>query len=663
MVMPVFVFLDKGAIWRRRGKIQQVGDTPDLEKRQSPWFKNMASFIKKNWLPVLTALSGIEGFFCWLWFFLTPSSEKNALWMGLSMQHLVVDLGMIFILTLLVIRIMRWQLAPVSIMENQNKALAAFGKPFFRRYFLVMNGLVFFILGLILLTNGLNWENLPPTLLAVSRKLIPIECWFWLLSLQGILLLVWMTHHENFCAMDKSEWFFSIVITLVIFACLIQCFSLVFHIAWPFLYDQFVWPYLNTRYTPGHYLLLLLLFLSGAAYLYFTGKGKKIHPAWLAGWLVLLYVSQLAIAARPSDGWPPGLTRYQESPISHVLYSACRENPGIPQTLAGYDSTFKDDFWLGTKPPGYLIFYTLIRDGLGIFFNPDACTDWLPRVVVYLFPLFTLFTLWPLAKIGRSVFGQQDFSAGLLFFSLPNILYFTYIADQSLYPLLFTLTVFLAVKTFESDNRLPALLLGILLYIDVFISFSLIPILGFTGLWFLANAVINPTIKKRQVIEKGLWLAGGFLTVYLLFAWLGHYSPLDRYQAAFAHHQNIKNFSWQFGDYLSVIFLNNFEFVFWCGLPVIGAACAEIYTLVRSWPARKGSPAVLLAVCFLGTYIVLNLFGQTRGEVARLWMFLTPLWALFAWQKVKTWLVAMKTGLLFLQFLIVFSIFQGFYQI
>jgi hypothetical protein len=43
----------------------------------------------------------------------------------------------------------------------------------------------------------------------------------------------------------------------------------------------------------------------------------------------------------------------------------------------------------------------------------------------------------------------------------------------------------------------------------------------------------------------------------------------------------------------------------------------------------------VLALGFIATYVGLNVFGQTRGEVGRLWLFMVPVLVLLACDEVK----------------------------
>ena len=80
---------------------------------------------------------------------------------------------------------------------------------------------------------------------------------------------------------------------------------------------------------------------------------------------------------------------------------------------------------------------------------------------------------------------------------------------------------------------------------------------------------------------------------------------------------------------------------------------------------RVKALTILLAV-FLVLYLVLNVAGQTRSEVGRLWLFLVPLIMVFITPVIKDIFTSTKRGVYFiiaLQFISTFIMFiyQDFY--
>ena len=71
--------------------------------------------------------------------------------------------------------------------------------------------------------------------------------------------------------------------------------------------------------------------------------------------------------------------------------------------------------------------------------------------------------------------------------------------------------------------------------------------------------------------------------------------------------------------------LNNSEVVHWFGVPVVFLFLVQAGKSALALLKRGHSEKDILVVAVLLTYIGLNVFGQTRGEVGRLWIFFLPL--------------------------------------
>jgi len=109
------------------------------------------------------------------------------------------------------------------------------------------------------------------------------------------------------------------------------------------------------------------------------------------------------------------------------------------------------------------------------------------------------------------------------------------------------------------------------------------------------------------------WIAGKEL--------LG-YDPVARYTAAMDLHRTIKRFQPDLSSLRKYAFLNSVEFIMAAGAPLLLLfllSCGpSLYRMLR------GSSSNLDAFSFalFLSIAVLYLVGQTRGEVARLWLFL-----------------------------------------
>ena len=78
------------------------------------------------------------------------------------------------------------------------------------------------------------------------------------------------------------------------------------------------------------------------------------------------------------------------------------------------------------------------------------------------------------------------------------------------------------------------------------------------------------------------------------------------------HHAQWKGFPWTWGNWWIATRVNVVEFVLWMG-PLMPLLLKQI---------RRGKDMFIFALLFLG----LLFFGKAAGEVARLWMFLMPVY-------------------------------------
>jgi hypothetical protein len=116
-------------------------------------------------------------------------------------------------------------------------------------------------------------------------------------------------------------------------------------------------------------------------------------------------------------------------------------------------------------------------------------------------------------------------------------------------------------------------------------------------------------------------ICGGALAWIVGQALFG-YDPVARYSAAMQLHRAIKGVQTDFPSLRQYALLNSVEFIMAGGAPLIllfllssGLALRRI---LRGLASRR--EAFVCAV--LGAILVLYLAGQTKGEVARLWLYL-----------------------------------------
>ena len=291
------------------------------------------------------------------------------------------------------------------------------------------------------------------------------------------------------------------------------------------------------------------------------------------------------------------------------------------------------------------------------------CQQSLPVAILFIFPLLAVLTLLPLYKLSEVLYKGNSAYVCVLFFTLPSIIFFTLIADQAWYPLLFISSVWLTVETTRRSNFLMAALLGISLYLEIFISFSLLPAAGFTVVWILVNWLVGSKQNRGRLFKQALLILLGFTGIYFLFRVFGGYDPWLRYQNAFINHRENKNFGGGVGEVFSFTFLNNLEFFYFIGFPPGILFLLSVAGGVRNFFRRTFTLPVLFSVSAGAVFVLLNVIGQTRGETARLWLFITPLIALVAGERLLRLPNWAQDAFVIVQLITVVFMFQFYYTL
>lgn len=301
-----------------------------------------------------------------------------------------------------------------------------------------------------------------------------------------------------------------------------------------------------------------------------------------------------------------------------------------------YEERYGKDGFLATKPPGALslfIFFDKIARISNPLDNLEQRYQNLTTFASYAFPLLSLLIVVPLYLLSKE-FSKADVAliAPLIMILTPNFILMHLQLDQFIYPLLFVIGILLTWKSVSNQSPTTAFISGIWMYLSIFISFSLLPLITMGLLIILMSFFIEK--DKRHSIIKNISVlistCAGFLFSIVIFYLALGYDPIIRYQNAIAHHRTGKLFQPGLGQISIAIAQNNLEFLFWIGAPLFLLTISRFIRSGKQIIRGKGTNFDILSISFLITLIALNLFGQTRGEVGRIWLFLVPMFALLA---------------------------------
>jgi hypothetical protein len=437
------------------------------------------------------------------------------------------------------------------------------------------------------------------------------------------------TGAQKYTALNKA------MLAALLLGTAVYSYVLVFHYDWLQSIPGWFFYRKEDLSGPYQYAYLLLMFAFSLLVIFIVFKLRNRFLLSVTLSMMLLFSLQIGYGFVQGDGFESIRVKYAKAAVSEELQTVCQARESLLESVRDYDALHGDDFWMGTKPPGFFSFYALLKAGMGIFrpavlADSQACFITLTKNFAYFLPFFATLLLVPLYFVQKQLTSRLfPYLSALIYISVPSVIMMTLLPDQFLFPLLFTLYLLLLTLMINRQSMLFAFLAGCMAYLLVFVSFSLLPIFGLTLIWLFVDYWINR--QKRNLRMTALLLvaffAGLLLTAILTWLAIG-YNPSTRYQLAFQKHREIKQFEFSAQRILEYIFLNHVDFMLWTGF---GFLFLFYTSSIRAcWLFFQGKATSFdgFRIAFFLTFLVLNLLGQTRSEVGRLWVFLLPGFAL-----------------------------------
>lgn len=295
-----------------------------------------------------------------------------------------------------------------------------------------------------------------------------------------------------------------------------------------------------------------------------------------------------------------------------------------------------------TKPPGQLILYMLTQKLSNLIDPEQTLAGKFKRLTTfasYTYPFLAYLVLIPLYFVSREFLDKEIvFYPLILYLFVPCVTLITLHYDQVFYPLLFMTTLYLSVLTGKKGNIYFAAISGSAVYLSVFVSFSLLPLVLLCPLAILI-CLRDKTTDKID-IGLSLRLLGGYIgsifLFYLIFQYLFSYDLIVRYKNVIAYHENWKSWQPGIGNILWYSTLNVIEFSCWVGIPAMVFYGAGIGGGVTRLFKPEFSNLDLLEGALFIVFICISVLGKTKGEVHRLWMFVVPLVCMIACSEIFT---------------------------
>jgi hypothetical protein len=588
----------------------------------------------KSGLNIFLALLIIEGIVAILMLFRLPSEGEHAFFLGYSASRLAVAGIFSFFILLLAIFSLIFVISP-GINQTIRRWIDAkiYQKDLLLHLICIFSFIVFACILIFVLFNSSLSVHLN-TITAIYHRIDSMFFWLFAFAIQTIGLIA-----LSYRPVWQQPGFFERSVILKDFLVLIALFLTVsqwiiftaqdaFFTAIPGWYWQFA---LKSFSIFDIYFIVILVVSLFVARNILENAGKIGRSLVLIA--LLGYGIQIGFGFAAGKGFESIREKFVQS--GHNQYAMhASDDPTFFEALRTYEGTYTVNYILGTKPPGGLAFYMLVQKISNLINPVDSFIGRhlrLTTFAAYVFPLLAILTvplLYFLAK--KFVIKEQAILACLLFVFCPNFILMVTQLDQFLYPTLFLGGMLLTVASIKRKSIWLGVLTGGFVYLSVYISFSLIPMVFFYALWLGISYWTNKKeFKFSDLVRVTASLIVGLLLFYGLFRLFLNYDPLLRYQNAFAWHRTIKLFEPGIRGMLNAIYINNLEFALWTGIPI--AIVGVVYLVKFALSLKSGSPSRFdwLFIAFFVTYIILNITGQTRSEVGRLWFFLVPLVVLF----------------------------------
>ena len=608
-------------------------------------------------VPHFSLLAALEGLGAVALVFSQRSMERNAWFLGFSKPRVLVGaaaLFAVFILAGLAILTYRDSKLRRSIAAFLDRHLASGST--LQVFGTTLAFLLLLAAAVIVLFNTPYARNLGP-LSAVYHRAASLLGWAILLALQAGGF-AWVRYRGHLAQTRLQPILIAKTLLALLMAVLAAVHLLILALRLDLLISipGWFWQF-HEKETGPRDLMLPILFgapIAAAVWLY------RRPRSGLAGVLVLVALGlflQYGFGLADEFGLDSVRRKYSESGHKVYIEHAC-DDPGLVRAITHYEELYGNQRYVSTKTPGGLSVY-IVTQKLANLFHPQeshtACIEETTRFMLWVFPLFSFSVLPLLYWLNHHLLdGEDGLLPGLLYLSCSNVILIPLFLDQAIYPPVFLLGTALMVLTIRKQSFKWAMVAGAAAYLMMFLSFTFLTILPFAVVLFVFDYWVHSQERGLTDLLKlvaGLLLGAGVLYVVLRvglnFDILTRYENMmivHRYDDFFARYPETaitpeileRGFRPSLTDTLHGIWLNNISTAAWMGFPLYLLFLIGAVLVFPPILRRQATPRQVLLAAFTAMFVALNLFGQTAGEVARLWIFMAPLMCMLAAPHLKT---------------------------
>lgn len=404
---------------------------------------------------------------------------------------------------------------------------------------------------------------------------------------------------------------------------LIHWLVLIFQI--PILTRLAYWDY-KLHITPVEFLWIFLAFIAfGLAILLSL---SNLNYLKLIGIILLGTVIQYGFSFSKGDGLEAFSSKM--TGMGHAEFAKVAVRPiSVRSVIMEYEILISEKYYgfLPSKPPGTLLVYVLTNNATDMFLpsgNKEERLENFATFASFTWPLMSLFVVIPIFFLTRNLFNDPETGiiASLFYISVPALNLITMVTDQALYPFLAVCSVLLIAISIKYNSLMLAFLSGVFFYTMLYFSF---------GMAVIAFFCFTPLLNTfdRKSFASHIWRLASFsfgvIVAGLSTYYFTGYDIFVRYAGAIDHHLRWKNWENNFETYFASGITNLTEFAIWIGLPLTVLFLINLSDSIRQLMPRKQPTALsFYNLAITGIFIFLLIFGKTKAETARLWMFLVP---------------------------------------
>jgi hypothetical protein len=459
---------------------------------------------------------------------------------------------------------------------------------------------------------------------------------------------------------------------LSLFAALFQWVVLYFRLH---IFEQipgWYWPIIVKPDLNRHAIIFALFLLFFLLILFLTRRFPKntiIHLVLISLAFIIL---QYTIGFMEGRGVASLSDRFFLSYHRAYIEKACNATISPQEAIANYEKLYRPSIFLRTKPPGVLwtAFLTnQIANLPGLSSVLDSFSASIPlskyvpamttipcqrsmALVTLASPLLSTLIIWVIYAFSRWIFSDKEYGALAIYSSIffvlaPNVVMLPLFPDQTFYPFLFLSVAGGIFYFMRKRDPIGNFICGIVLYIAIFLTFSVLPLLitplfyFFFTLWQERRLADIWKDFMVTLLPMGL---GGLVSLLAFKFWL-NYDIFTRYQNMTSS-RIVGDFYDRFGtkqvgepslleklsQTVNALLLNNIELAAAISFPIFIFAVLmglrSFWLIIR----RQADTAAPINASLFLSYVCLNAMRVVLGEAARLWIFWLPMMALLTVQ-------------------------------